>query len=104
MFKIATLLKNKEDNSLDVCVEKEDFEIKRFAQTQIANTKEKNIIGIICFKDNRNSEGIAFDFAETYPHEIIGEDHDGKYYFVRYKPEFEATIPMCFVDYFSKRT
>jgi len=104
MYKIASLLRQREDDSLDVCVEFQDFDNRQDAKTRIGNIIEHTVIGMICFQDERPVEDILSDFAETYrAAKRKGIDVDGKYGFIKYEKQFEIIIPMAFIDYFSRR-
>jgi len=107
MYKLATLLKNKEsslgtDYDLDVCVQKKDFNSQEDAKSGISNTPEQSSMGTKCFFDTRDSKEIIMDFAFKNRQCLrIGESKDGIYSFARYQKQLEPFIISSFVNYFS---
>lgn len=99
-WRLAELIQLKNGN-LDVVVMDERAE-KPNMIPRLGNTPEQQVIGVSNFQDNRSSIDILKDFATVHGSPMAipkGERHA----YARYIPQYEATIPLAFVTYFSKR-
>ena len=103
MFRVAALLWKHGDDSLEVCVESNhQFKFRRDVRTNIRSSNEQTVIGMVSFDDKRSSEEIMLDFAYTYPAaKTSGNNVKEGYHFASYSGEFELTIPVAFINYFS---
>lgn len=100
IWKLATLLRKKD--SLDVCVELEEFEEKKDVKSIIPNGPDQTVMGSIAFCDERLPQERLRDFIHTFQRPMVMEtSRDGSYIFARYGSHFEPTIPHAFVTYFS---
>lgn len=104
--KYATLVEQK-DNYLQVCVSNKE-EADNILKVSL-ESHHQEIVGYVCFKDERSSINIMGEFLEIYPgggklaKHASEEGHEEKFAFVHYPISMKPTLVHAFVNYFSPK-
>ena len=105
MWRVAVLREKKdksETGSLEVRVLDELFEKKEDVGFLTPTPTRYNVLGRVCFKDDREAGDIIKDFDNNYPSALrFNFDENGHY--AEYHEDFRATLPLAFVIYFSQK-
>jgi len=101
-WRLAMLLR-RGDGDLDVAVMDEEANKPNKIHGP-HNYSDQQVIGVSNFRDNRSSTDILMDFVTVHgtPRETEGISRGTSFSYVKYIPQYEATIPLAFVTYFSK--
>ena len=112
VWRIAGLRKHTKANKTDLEVVVEDtlFETPEAVRSKLANyggiDESRVFVGLIAFQDNRPSKEILREFALLYPGRDptvpITED-GGREWSMTYQKQFELSLHLAFMNYFSKR-